>query len=191
MTALELTRLALVRLAAGQPSPSQWLEQEAEVSTLIPAALEALATKIASDPFKRALMMQNYTVTLSSGDGPILASTGSITSAADVLYWAIPHGEILDTATNKRLVFVRNQRDFEGYLYNGFYYYTLANQRIYTRSAFTGNYHDSDKYDVTGPLTVTCNFIPSVSTLPAILDDDAVNMLCELALKKVEKDGGK
>lgn len=186
MTALELTRRAIMLLAAGQPSPSFWLEHEAEISSLIPNAMEEVANKIANDPHKKALLMQNYTVTLSSGDGSILASNGSITSAADVLFWSIPNGEVLDTATNKRLVFIPNKSEFEGYVYPGLYYYTLANQRVYTRSGQSGNYHDSDKYDVTGPLTVTANFIPSVTTLPEILEDDAVSTLARLAAIKFE-----
>lgn len=185
MLALELVRRAIMRLSAGQPEPSMWLDREAEVSALIPEALEKLATDVARDYNKSGLMLQNYSVTLTSGDAALLTVNGVITSAPDILWWSIPYSEVLDTATNKRLIYMPNKYDFEGYVMPGFYYYTLAGQRIYTRGSTIGNYHDYDKYEVIGPLTVTANFIPSVSTLPSILDDDAVTVLAEMAALKL------
>lgn len=188
MTDLELTRRAIMVLAAGQPSPAPVLEQEAELAALIPQALQSLADEVAKDVNRAPLLMQDYTVNLTSGVGDVLTQTGSITSNADILYWSIPYNVVRDTLTNLRLVYIPNKEQFEGYLMPGYWYYTLANQKIYTRSATSGDYFYSDRYDVQGPLTVTANFIPTTADIPATLENDAVDLLVKIATIKIQAD---
>lgn len=188
MTDLELTRRAIMALSAGAPPPNPLLVQEAEVSAMIPSVMQALADEVAKDGNRAPLLMQDYTVDLVSGIGEPLSETGSITSAADILYWSIPFGVVRDSLTNFKLTYIPHREQFEGYLTAGLWYYTLANQRIYTRSATSGDYFNSDKYDVQGPLTVTANFVPTTASLPVTLENDAVDLLVKMVTTKVQAD---
>ena len=188
MTDLELTRRAIMAMAAGAPSPNPILEQEAEISALIPQAMQTLADEVAKDGNRAPLLMQEYTVDLVSGVGEPLTDTGSITSLADILFWSIPYGSVRDTMTNFKLTYIPNREQFEGYLMPGLWYYTLANQRLFTRSATSGDYFNSDRYDVQGPLLVTANFVPTTADLPVTLENDAVDLLVKIAIAKVQGD---
>lgn len=188
MTDLELTRRAIMAMAAGAPSPNPILEQEAEISALIPQAMQTLADEVAKDGNRAPLLMQEYTVDLVSGVGEPLTDTGSITSLADILFWSIPYGSVRDTMTNFKLTYIPNREQFEGYLIPGLWYYTLANQRLFTRSATSGDYFNSDRYDVQGPLLVTANFVPTTADLPVTLENDAVDLLVQIAIAKVQGD---
>lgn len=188
MTDLELTRRAIMAMAAGAPSPNPILEQEAEISALIPQAMQTLADEVAKDGNRAPLLMQEYTVDLVSGVGEPLTDTGSITSLADILFWSIPYGSVRDTLTNFKLTYIPNREQFEGYLMPGLWYYTLANQRLFTRSATSGDYFNSDRYDVQGPLLVTANFVPTTADLPVTLENDAVDLLVKIATTKVQVD---
>lgn len=189
MTDLELTRRAITLLSAGMDKPAPWLDMEAEVSTAIPNALQQMATEISRHRDRRALLSQDYTINLASGKGPVLSATGSITSAADILWSSIPSGDVVDLATNQRLSYVPGLREFEGYQYPGLFYYTLSNQSIFTRSGLTGNYFDSDQYDVMGPLRVTAVWIPTAATVPVYLESFAVETLAEVVMKKISEEG--
>lgn len=188
MTDLELTRRAIMALAAGTPSPNPILDQESEISALIPQVMQSLADEVAKDHNRSSLLTQQYTVDLVNGEGEPLTDTGSITSAADILFWSIPMGTVRDSMTSFKLVYIPGQSQFEGYLMPGLWYYTLVNQRIYTRSATSGDYFNSDRYDVQGPLTITANFVPTTATLPVTLENDAVDLLVKLAMTKVQAD---
>lgn len=188
MTDLELTRRAIMALAAGTPSPNPVLDQESEISALIPQVMQSLADEVAKDHNRSSLLTQQYTVDLVNGEGEPLTDTGSITSAADILFWSIPMGTVRDSMTSFKLVYIPGQNQFEGYLMPGLWYYTLVNQRIYTRSATSGDYFNSDRYDVQGPLTITANFVPTTATLPVTLENDAVDLLVKLAMTKVQAD---
>lgn len=188
MTDLELIRRAIMTIAAGSPPPNSVLVQEAELSAMIPSVMQALADEVAKDANRAPLLMQDYSVDLASGIGEPLTDIGSITSAADILYWSIPYGSVRDSLTNFKLVYIPHREQFEGYLTSGLWYYTLANQRIYTRSATSGDYFNSDRYDVQGPLTVTANFVPTSATLPVTLENDAVDLLVKMVATKVQAD---
>lgn len=188
MTDLELIRRAIMTIAAGTPPPNSVLVQEPELSAMIPSVMQALADEVAKDANRAPLLMQDYSVDLTNGIGEPLTDTGSITSAADILYWSIPYGSVRDSLTNFKLVYIPHREQFEGYLTSGLWYYTLVNQRIYTRSATSGDYFNSDKYDVQGPLTVTANFVPTSATLPVTLENDAVDLLVKMVATKVQAD---
>lgn len=188
MTDLELIRRAIMTIAAGSSPPNSVLVQEAELSAMIPSVMQALADEVAKDANRAPLLMQDYSVDLASGIGEPLTDTGSITSLADILYWSIPYGSVRDSLTNFKLVYIPHREQFEGYLTSGLWYYTLVNQRIYTRSATSGDYFNSDKYDVQGPLTVTANFVPTSATLPITLENDAVDLLVKMVATKVQAD---
>lgn len=188
MTDLELTRRAIMALAAGTPSPNPVLDQESEISALIPQVMQSLADEVAKDHNRSSLLTQQYSVDLVNGEGEPLTDTGSITSAADILFWSIPMGTVRDSMTGFKLAYIPGLAQFEGYLMPGLWYYTLVNQRIYTRSATSGDYFNSDRYDVQGPLTVTANFVPTTATLPVTLENDAVDLLVKLVMTKVQAD---
>ena len=188
MTDLELIRRAIMTIAAGTPPPNSGLVQEPELSAMIPSVMQALADEVAKDANRAPLLMQDYSVDLTNGIGEPLTDTGSITSLADILYWSIPYGSVRDSLTNFKLVYIPHREQFEGYLTSGLWYYTLVNQRIYTRSATSGDYFNSDKYDVQGPLTVTANFVPTSATLPITLENDAVDLLVKMVVTKVQAD---
>lgn len=175
-------------MAAGGPSPNPLLDQEAEVSAVIPQAMQSLADEVAKDSNRAPLLMQEYTVDLVGGAGDLLTATGSITGNEDILLWSIPFTNVRDTATNQKLVYIAQKEQFEGYLMSGYYYYTLANQKVYTRSAISGDYFNSDRYDVQGPLTVTCNFVPTTADLPTTLENDAVDIMIKIVMSKVQSD---
>ena len=182
ITNKELARRALALLAGGDPN-SPWFYQEAEAGLAIPYAMHELAQEIAEDYLRRGLLQQDYSVTISAGIGNPLTATGAITSAADILYETIPWGQVKD-ADNNRLVYGQHKTDFERYLPPGFKYFALINQRIYARSASTGTY-ETDLGDVSTPLTVTANFVPTVSSVPVELEDDAVRTLARVLVVKL------
>lgn len=185
LTNQELIRRALAHLSIGQQSPSVWLDSEDLAAPEIEYAMHNLATKVWKDPRRKGLLSQDYSVTLTNGVGTILTATGTITSEADILYESVADGKVRDTANDVLLAFIPQVAQFEGHLQLGLYYYTLRNQRIYTRSATSGIY-GNDQYDVIGPLTITAQYIPTVSSIPVELEDEAVITLAELMAKKFE-----
>jgi hypothetical protein len=188
MTDLELVRRAIMTIAAGSPPPNSVFVQETELSAMVPSVMQGLADEVAKDANRAPLLMQTYSVDLVNGEGQPLTDTGSITSLVDILYWSIPFGSVRDSLTNFKLVYIPHREQFEGYLTSGLWYYTLANQRIYTRSATSGDYFNSDRYDVQGPLTVTANFVPTTATLPVTLENDAVDLLVKMVATKIQAD---
>lgn len=182
ITNLELARRAIILLSTGAPSPVPWLDMEGEAGLAIPYAMHRIAESVAMDRERFAILTQAYSVTITSGIGNPLTATGGITSAADILWSSIPKSQVKD-ADGNRLVYVPYQMDFEGYLLPGFKYYTLIAERIYVRSAVTGDY-TSDLGDVTSPVVITANFIPTVSSLPVELEDEAVQTLAQVLVEK-------
>jgi len=180
MTALELTRRAIALLAATQ-GEQNWYEMEAEIGALIDNALQELAEMIARDPERHGLLMQDYSVTLTDGIGSLTAATGARTTAADILWQSVGKGVVKD-ADGVRLHYVGDLFTFQGPQVTGFNYYTITdNGRIYVR---TGD----EPYalgSISNPLTVTANFIPTVSTVPAQLENDAVQALVKQVMQKL------
>src|SRR5258708_7890082 len=124
MTDLEITRRAIVLLAAGNLA-SPWYNHEAEVSACIPLAMQALAEVIAADPARYGLLMQDYSVDVSSGQGSLLTPLGSVTGvAADILWQSITQGLVKD-ADGNQLHYIPDQFTFEGILLSGYNYYTI------------------------------------------------------------------
>ncbi|HYE59371.1 MAG TPA: hypothetical protein VD948_12740 [Rhodothermales bacterium] len=196
MTAAELTRRALLLLAAGNPSSDDpWLtgKAEAAVGTCVPYAMQELADEVSRDSHLRGLLQQDYSVTVSAGIGNLLTATGSITSAADMLIDAVPLGQVKDAAGDY-FEYVPHRRDFEGYLPAGLKYFTVTGTgRIYVRSAVSGVY-SSDLGDVTSPLTVTASWTPApatIASIPGELDELLVKKLVEVVLRKAPEGPGK
>jgi hypothetical protein len=180
MTALEITRRAIALLAATQ-GEQNWYEMEAEISALIPIALQRFAEQIADDPGRHGLTMQDYSVTLTSGIGVLTTATGARTALADILWQSVSKGVVKD-ADGVRLHYVSDLFTFQGPQVGGYNYYTITdNGRLYAR---TGN----EPYalgNISEPLTVTANFIPTVATVPGQLEDDAVEMLVKVTVQKL------
>lgn len=141
---------------------------------------------VAGNRDDRGLLQQDYSVSLSSGIGDVQNATGSVTSAADILFEAIPQGVVRD-ADGNRLNYIPNRQDFEGWLDPAFKYYCLSDRVIYVRSA-TSNVYASDLGDINGPLTITASFVLKPSTiayLPANLEDDIVKQMAEVLSRKL------
>ena len=183
---LEMARRALLLLEAGGNNPNVWLNQEAEAIAAIPYAMHQLTERASNDPMKRALLSQEYSVTLSSGVGDPTTATGGITSAADMYVHSMEQWSVRDESSNV-LQYVRNYNDLAGYLPTFYGYFSLYAQRLYTRQINTGSLTST-----TGPLTVGAMFIPTVgastTTLPTELDDDAVRILAEILTLKLPEE---
>lgn len=185
MTAQELVDKARFLLAAGQPD-SAWLDVEVEAQLSIAQAMHDLGMMIAKDRWRFGLLQQDYSVPLngSTGAGDLIAATGALTSAADMIWDSVPQGRVKD-ANDAALVYVPDVAEFESYVLPGFSYYTLYQQKIYTRTS-TGTYA-TDKTGVISPVTVTANFFPALTsavTLPAQLEDEAVQSLIRVLVQK-------
>lgn len=181
MTNLELTRRAILLLAAEPSGEHDWYAMETEIGSLIPNALQELAEMIARDPERQGLLQQEYSVTLTNGIGNLTAATGARTAAADILWQSVSKGLVKD-AYGGRLHYIGDRYAFEGPQLAGYNYYTLTdNGRIHVRTGadpfFLGGVSD--------PLTVNANFIPTVATLPAQLENDAVQTLAKIAVQKL------
>lgn len=183
---LELARRALLLLEAGGNNPNVWLNQEAEAIAAIPYAMHQMTERAGNDPMKRALLTQEYSVTLTNGVGDPTAATGTVTSLADMWFHSMEQWSVRDEQSNI-LQYVRNYNDLAGYLPTFYGYFSLYAQRIYTRQINTGSLTST-----TGPLTVGAMFIPTVaaasSTLPAEMDDDAVRTLAEVLTLKLPEE---
>ena len=179
MTNLELTRRAIALLAAGTPS-SPWWEMEAEVSSCIPYAMQELANAVAADHERYGLLMQDYSVTLTNGAGNLLTVTGAVTSAADILWRSVAKGIVKD-AYGERLHYVPDAFTFEGAQLAGYNLFTLVNPNILVRTP-TGPFTLGNVAD---PLSIKANFIPTVTTVPEELEDDAVRLLAKIAAQKI------
>jgi len=184
----DIVTLAVRRLNASTPD-NQWEGRELDIAACLTNALERLGDKVMWDDAKRGLLQQDYTVTLSSGVGDLLAATGSITGDADILtngvYWGVvkdADGNILQPLKNYS-AFLRPQP----LIYD---YYCLKGQHIHTRSKLQQVNLPSDVTSVTGPLTITANFEPATAEdVPSELQDDLVTILCEIVLTKLQPNG--
>lgn len=178
MTPLELTRRAVAWLAASDVA-GDWYAREAEIGTLIDNAMQELAEAVASDDTRKGLLMQSYPLALTSGVGDITTALGARTGLADVLWQSIPKGVVADT-DGGLLHYVADFYDFRRPLLNGFNYYHIAdNGRVLARAG-GGDYVLGN---VSEPLTVTANFIPTPANLPVQIEDDAVRTLARLVVQ--------
>lgn len=179
LTKKELALRAIIALDGMYPGQG-WLLREAEAELAIDLGLRDFSEAMARDE-RRALLQQDYSVTLSSGIGNPITATGSLTSAADVLFESIRWGAVVD-ADGNMLTHVEHYNDFRRFQQPGYKYFTLHNQRIYVRSAASGDY-TTDLGDVNGPLTVTANFIATATTVPAELTDEATRYVMNALLR--------
>lgn len=184
MTSKELAQRALILLAAGNMS-SPWMAMELEALQAIRYTMQKLGMTIADDPERRQLLVQDYSINLSSGEGDLTTAVGSLTGLADIVWNSVPRGRVKDS-NGTPLIYVPETADFEGYVINGPRYYTIRQGKIFTRTA-TGDY-GTDRFGVVeAPLTVTANYFPSIgseATLPAQIEDDAVRILAETLTTK-------
>ena len=188
MTFDNLIAMAKYRLAAGNTAVD-WQLYEPDIATCVDAALGALATDIMHDPTRCGLLQQSYSVTLTAGNGDLLAATGSVTSAAgEILMEGVLMGSVKD-GDGEIIYPLHSLNAFYRPQSQVFYYYYLApNGNIYTRSKSTQVNNPGDVAGCTSPLTVIANYAPaSVTSVPNELEEDLVEKLCSILLTKIDQ----
>ena len=184
MTSKELAQRALILLAAGNVS-SPWLAMELEALQAIRYTMQKLGMTIADDPERRQLLVQDYSINLSSGEGDLTTAVGALTGLADMVWNTVPRSRVKDS-NGTQLIYVPETADFEGYVISGPRYFTIRQGKIFTRTAM-GDYA-TDRFGVVEtPLTVTANYFPSIgteATMPSQIEDDAVRILAETLTTK-------
>lgn len=185
MTGDELVDKARFLLAAGQPN-SPWMDVEVEAQLSTDQALQDLGMTVARDRNRFGLLQQDYPVPLSgsTGAGDLVAALGSVTGDSDMIWDTVSQGRVKD-ANDVALVWIPDVAEFEGSVMPGYSYFTLYQQKIYTRTS-TGTYA-TDKTGVVSPVTVTANFFPSFivpAALPVQLEDDAVQAMMRVLMQK-------
>lgn len=174
------------QLTGRMPASFQLEAADREIYLASDIARHRLANEVARDTNRRHLLQQSYSITTtadSAGDmcGALLTATGSITSAADILPDSVPLGSVVDSQGNS-YSYIPQWASFRYGTYPAvFGYYTLRAQKLYVRSVTNGSFTD----DVS-PLSVTANFVPTITNLPDNLANDLTQITAELVLSNAQ-----
>lgn len=186
MTFDDLLLTAKYRLTAGNPG-FDWQLHELDIAPAVDSALQMLSTQVMLDDTSRGLLQQSYSVSLTAGVGDLLAATGSVTGlSGEILMEGVQMGTVVD-ADGELVYPLKSLSAFYKPQSQVFSYYYLApNGKIWTRSRQTQVNGPNDVSGVNGPLTVVANYVPaSVTAVPAELENDLVEALCSVVLRKV------
>jgi hypothetical protein len=189
MTFSELVERAKRQLNAGQPQPHVWPDSEIDIAACVRQASSQLAHKVMRDESLRALLQQEYEVTLDgAGEGDLLAATGSITSVAgEILLEGIQHGIVLDADTNP-LQYIQNYADFLKPQPTVYGYYHLKDKATILTCAINTPVDDlGDIVSAPSPLTITASYTPAdVDDFPPELEDPLVQELVSVIAVKLK-----
>lgn len=188
MTIAELIERAKRLAGAGSGSPDMWAKAEIDLAACVTLALHEMSAEVMRDEARRGLLQQVYSVTLDgSGVGDLLATTGSVTSAAgEILQDGVYLGAVVD-ADGNILQPLFHYADFVRPQSTAFGYYCLANKKIHTRAVGAQVNTPFDVQGASSPLTVTASYAPaSVANVPGELEDDLVKKLVTVVMRKVE-----
>lgn len=194
MTKSELVERAKRQLNAGQPQPHTWVESEIDLAACVMQASGALGQRVMRDPALRGLLQQEYSVTLdASGEGDLLAATGSVTTVAgEILLEGVHYGVVLD-AEGQKLRPLLNYSDFVAPQFLVYGYYCIKDKAtILTRARGAQVNTSLEIQSASGPLTVTASYTPaSVDNFPEELTDMLVQELCnQVAIKTKPTNAG-
>jgi hypothetical protein len=191
MTKADLVERAKRRLNAGAAEPHVWVSSEIELAACVNDAMHLLSASVVMDNDRRSWLQQNYTVNLdSNGESTdLLTAVGSVTGeVGEVILVGIYFGLVRD-ADNNILQPLFHYADFVRPQSTVYPYYLLKNQIIATRALGVVVNGPADIQTVNGPLTITANYTPkNVDDVPLTLEDDLVDHLCEVVLRKTNAD---
>ncbi len=188
MTFPQLIEQAKRLAGAGSGSPDLWADKEIDLAACKNIALAELAHEAMHDDARRHLLQQNYSVALdANGEGDIIAATGAVTSAADIIPESIYFGNVRD-AENNVLVPLRHYSDFLKPQLSAFGYYCLKGRKIATRAIGVYVAKSEDVAPAPTPLTILANYSSTDLTYwPAEFDEDIVKKLVTVVMRKVEQ----
>ena len=189
MTKPELVQRAIHQLNAGQPEPRLWPESEIDISACVLQASSVVAHNAMRDSALRGLLQQEYSVTLDgSGEGNLLAATGSVTSVAgEILIEGIYFGVVLD-AEGQKLQPLFHYADFIAPQLTAFGYYLIKDGgTILTRARNAAVNTAFDIQSAFGPLIITASYTPaSVDDFKPEFDDMLIKAFIEEVAIKVK-----
>ena len=166
-----------------------WPDHEVDLAATIHQATSDVAYAVLSDVSRRTLLQQSFSVTLNaSGEGDLLAATGSITgNAGEILVGGL---QVVRDNDNNILRRIQHYHDFLGPAYPVYAYYTIRNKAtIATRAINVPVNGPADIQSVSSPLTITANYEPAtVDLFPPELEPDLVDALCKRLLLKPNAD---
>lgn len=176
------------RLAGAGLPVDVWAKAEIDMAACMTIAVHELAEDVMRDDVKRGYLQQDYSVSLdSSGVGDILAATGSVTSAADMLQDGIQFGRVKDADGNV-LVYIPNINYFYAPQPTVYGYYCLAKRKILTRAINAACSSEAEVQSAATPLTITASYAPSdLAYIPDQLGDDLAKKLFTVVSRKLEE----
>lgn len=190
MTFNDLVERAKRQLSAGQPEPRTWAESEIDIAACVMQASSAVAHMVMRDNALRPLLQQEYSVTLSGGEGNLLTAVGSVTGTpGEILLEGVDWGAVID-ADNNTLVPILHYQQFIAPLPVQFaYYHKKDKATILTRALGSQVNNVSELQSVTGPLTITASYDPAdVEDFPEELAENLVHELVRIVALKTYTD---
>lgn len=179
------------RLAGAGVSPDIWARAELDLAACLNIAVHELSEDVMRDDYRRAYLQQDYSVAVNSaGVGSILAATGTVTGAADILLDSIQYGRVKDADGNV-LVWYPHKDSFYNPLPTVFGYYCLSGRSILTRAIAAQCTSEADVQPAATPLTITASYAPSdLAYMPDQLGDDLAKQLVTVVTRKVKEMDG-
>ena len=187
MTFPELCERAKRLAGAGSPSPDIWAQSEIDLAACKDIALNELANETMRDDARRHLLQQSYSVTLdANGEGDIIAATGAVTGAADIIPESIFFGNVRD-AENNVLVPLYHYSDFLKPQITAFAYYCLKGRKIATRAIGMYVAKSEDVVTAPSPLTILASHSSTDLTYwSSEFDEKIVEKLVTVVTRKLE-----
>lgn len=177
MTQAELILRAAEALGASAEQ-NPWFAKQATIHLAVNYAMHELALRVSRDPHKRHHLQHAYAVTVTSGSVD-LTNTTDVPDAATYgapLTEAMCYSTLIDSQQN-RYTYLPRYHDFLLPQPAAFGYYTLVGQTMKTKQIASGDTAASESFTLTG------SFVPTVAQLRGEIEDDAVQVLCEIILK--------
>jgi len=191
MTFDELVERAKRQLNAGQSQPHVWPDSELDIAACVMQASGKLGQKVMKDDALRALLQQEYSVSLNTqGEGDLLTAVGSVTAVAgEILLEGANFGAVIDNDSNV-LAPLRHYIQFIAPQSTLYGYYTMKDKgTILTRAINVAVNGPLDIVGAPGPLSITASYTPeAVEDFPPELEDMLVHELVNIVSVKVSAD---
>jgi hypothetical protein len=184
----------LNQLTAAGEDAAFWLEREKQIYTAVRLALTGLAKDVAMDAERRARLQKKFEYAIQNSaalgyyvDLPAQAAPPSQVSVeADPLVDSIWFGQV-EFDNGERLEPVMTYADLydlPAWLGGLQHHFTVHNSRLHVRAKGTTNLLQGANPPGGGNLWVTCNYVPTIETLPVQFDQELVHRAVKVLLTK-------
>lgn len=173
MTTLELVDQVLSRVG----EPNKYNLAGPEIEGIVPVALAKFGDTVAADPMIRELLKKDFSVTVTSGTGSLVAA---FTATEPLLIECLPWSQVYGSGAQP-LQWLPDRVQLGLDRPRMFAYYTVDKSTLRTRNT------DGLLTSMSDTLTISGNYTPLITNVPPVLEDMFVDTVIGLLMPANEQ----